>query len=97
MSKNKVTSWPRDRPDPTKRYRAEKDGFIYKLAPCEERPGYWRASRLQTAIWSLEIKRAIPAHALGELFSHGFFPSGLELSEVKAAAGAARSQSRLNE
>ncbi len=81
-TKAKVTSWPRDRLDPTKRYRAVKDGLIYQLAPSREQPGYWHAAVKQGNRLLKRTERPLREDALLTLVRIGFFPWGMELRAV---------------
>lgn len=70
-TRTKVSSWPRDRLDPTKRYRAVQSGLIYELRPARQR-GYWwaaikRGNRKLKWLW-----KPLREAELFRLFHHGF-------------------------
>ena len=81
-AKAKAASWPRDRLDPTKRYRAVRNGLIYELVPAKGRPGYWRAAVKRgnrRRKWTME---PIQEKRLLMLFRSRLFPWGIQLTAV---------------
>jgi hypothetical protein len=74
--------WPRDRLDSTKRYRAERDGLIYEVAPVKGRPGYWRAAVKRRNRLVKRTEQPLREAGLLMLFRSRFFPWGIQLWAV---------------